>query len=370
MEPNLEAVIQSAVADIDGSDASAQIDSQTDAALDGGGSVDDQSGGADPMQVAGQQLEQQVADPLADDPLAKELGLKTRADGKENRIPYSRVKMITANAEKKARAELLQQVAEAHGVDVKTLDPAKLKDYLGGREQSFSAERAEVSQMREVEKIMTGDPDRFMAILAETNPAYKKFLTGSGGLPDAGKTALADLEMPAPDFDMGNGVKTYSLEGMQNALKWAVAEGKRQAVEDSRKVVDEGLRPIRETQESAVRQQQQQESAKLAWRAACEELDGFRDHQEEILALLKSDTEIAIREKRRPMSLERAYAKVVPAKLKADREKVRAEVIAEARKKTVTGTSAGTETQAGAQAVNANPSTEDIIKNAIRNLAR
>lgn len=368
---DMESVISGAIEGIEGSEAGAAADAATDAALESAQSgVDATVTGSE---ITGQTTghEQVGTDPLADDPLAKELGLKSRMDGKENRIPYSRVKMITANAEKKAKAELLQQVADAHGVDVKTLDPGKLKDYLGGRETSFASERAEVTQMREVEKIMQADEDRFMEMLAGVNPKYRKFVEavkGAAGQQTGLPEAVKALNLPEPDFDLGNGQKTYSLEGIQSALRWAIEEGKRQATDAATTVVNQKFKPLEESAASRERIATQTARMQSQWNDARQKLNGFTDHEQEILALIRADTKAAQTEKRRPMTVKEAWADVMFPKREADRAKIRAELIAEG-KKTVTGTSTATQTQAAA-AQTGPVSMEDIIKQSIAKLPR
>lgn len=370
---DLDSVITGAISGIEGSEAEAASDAGTDAMLDGatGGDIEV----TEPVIAATDPATEPVTDPLSDDPLAKELGLKSRADGKENRIPYSRVKMITANAEKKAAQNLLTQVAEATGLDVKALSADKLKDILLERETGFQSERAEVTQMRDVEKVMAGDPDRFMQMLAQVNPAYQKFLSGGGGDTAESTTAMgvttATVTRPQPDLDLGNGQKTYSLEGIENLVNWSVSEGVRQAVAQ----FEGKVKPLQERQaeEDAARQAsermaRQTEASNRAWKEAYEGWDGFKENASEILAVLKADVVAAQRENRKVISLDRAYNRVVLPKMKADREKTRAELLAE-MKKAPASTSTAAQTQAGA-ADTGPKSVEDIIKASIASIKR
>lgn len=367
---DLESVITGAISGIEGSEAEAATDAVTDQSM---ADVADTSGDVVDVSGATEVVQDTVTDPLSDDPLAKELGLKSRADGKENRIPYSRVKMITANAEKKAVQTLLTHVAEATGLDVKALSPEKLKDILTERETGFQSERAEVTQMRDVEKVMASDPDRFMQMLTQVNPAYAKFLGGGAAAAETATTApTATTARPQPDLDLGNGQKTYSLDGIENLVNWSVSEGVRQAVAQ----FEGKVKPLQDRQaeadaaaQAAERTARQTAASNAAWQEAYQNWDGFKENASEILAVLKADVVAAQKENRRVITLDRAYNRVVLPKMKADREKTRAEVLAELRKAPAS-TSTAAQTQAGAAADTGPKSVEDIIKASIAGIKR
>jgi hypothetical protein len=282
-----------------------------------------------------------------DDALAKELGLKPRQDGKENRIPYSRVKHIVANAEKKAVekavAPVLQEVAEALGVDPATVKAGALKDVLASVKGAGSLPpelESEIQHMRQVETLVQQDPDTFIRALAQNHPAYQKFLTvldaPAGAAASASSASALPKEMPAPDFDLGEGQKTYSVEGIQTLVQWAVNEGKKQAEE----AISGRFRPIEE--EFTARRTEAELAPKF--KALMDEAltwDGFKEHADEILKVLQADTAHATRTRTRPkLTLDAAYRQVVVPKLKkqaeeakagqaTEREKIRAELLAE-----------------------------------------
>jgi hypothetical protein len=213
---------------------------------------------------------------------------------RENRIPYSKVQKILENARKKVQAEW----------------EGKLKDHT----DKLSAAEAEIRSMAQVAEIMQTNPDGFLQMLSQHNPAYSKFISASPK-PDAPK---ASTDMPQPDIRLSDGTSTYSMEGLQQLMQWQAAQVEKQ--------VSERYAPI----EQYVGQLQEQQRQQTIHTQAAERVQkviedarswpGFTDNESEILKELQSDPKI---------SLDGAYRKVVFTKLQTDRNKLREDVLKE-----------------------------------------
>lgn len=131
-----------------------------------------------------------------DDALAKELGIDP---AKNNRIPYAKVKKIIANTEKR----LTEQHTKA----------------LTERDTQIQAHTDRLMKVDAVERIMETDPARFLKLLVDTNPAYAPLIGGNGHAAAPARVHGDDQE-PPPDYDLGNGHWTYSVEGLKRRDAW------------------------------------------------------------------------------------------------------------------------------------------------------
>jgi hypothetical protein len=222
------------------------------------------------------------------DELLEELkasGFKPRNE-KDNKIPYTNVQKITANREKRA----VEAVAKALGADPTTVAFDKLETAIAEKIGSYASLEAEAENFHRAEEIMLNDADRYIRILATIEPQkYGKFLKvlGEGA---AEETADDDFNIELPEFDLtlGNGVKTYSPEGIQKAFasvfKQAVEVGRKQASETA----EAALRPIkdREAQAEETRYIEQRHKDIMTWR-------GMDTHYDAWLNALKADTKQA-----------------------------------------------------------------------------
>lgn len=314
--------------------------------------------------AAGATTETAVPPPSAEDvALATELGITLPKPGeRENKIPYSRVKTIVGNAQKKVATE----VADVLGVQLTDdlLKPGALKAALGERLGEVPALKQRISEMETVEPIMLNEPRRFMEMLVKINPAYGEFLDGSGRGTSGDKTGAVPDGMPVGDVDLGNGMKTYSPEKLVELVQWAAAQGEKKR--------DERFKPIldRIEQEQRIAEAMPRLQAVLDDAATWE---GFTDHQAEILAELQRDSEAAAKTGGKPkLTLESAYRKVVLPKLKekytTDHNKVRDAVLKEMQA-TPNSTTAPVSTTAGAATVgDGQRPLEDVIKASIAGL--
>lgn len=262
--------------------------------------------------------------PAEVDELAKELGLEAprRPDGREQRIPYSRVKEMIEKKLQKATTEWESKVKE---------HTDKLSSYESER-QAFA----------EVQRLIQHNPEAFLQSLAQVNPAYSRFIGGNAGAYKAPEDAPAS--MPQPDVDIGNGQRSYSVEGLNKLLAW-------QAQQTEARVVQR-FAPIEQQWKSQAMQTQAAASVKAMIEDA-RQWPGFTEHEAEVLQALRAD---------RKMSLDAAYRKVVLPKLQADRNKLREELLAEIKAKPTT---TSVPTPAPATPTPKTRTTEDIAREII-----
>lgn len=121
-----------------------------------------------------------------------------------------------------------------------------------GEKKTLSEQLQEMREaLTEQRTLIGGDPKNYLAELAKFDQRYSSFLQ-----PAAPPPPPPVVEMPGPDVDLGNGSKTYSVEGIQKLIEWAV---------DAKMLpkVDERLKPLteREAAEKARAEQSQRESA-------------------------------------------------------------------------------------------------------------
>jgi hypothetical protein len=232
-----------------------------------------------------------------------------REDGRENRIPYSKVKRIIENGLKKGRAEFDTRYSTIE-TEAKTL-------------------REQVQQLSALGEMMERDPDAFLNLVAQHDERYKRYLTPQEA---AQQAAQADAEMPQPDVTLADGSRTYSLEGIQKLLDWK----EQRVIQQAEKRISEKLKPYEEmTKAEKARIQSEQALQQVRTRtqeqiAEAQTWPGFKDHEAAILKALQDDSAKAKSEGRRPtLSLEGAYRQVVVARLTEDDNAKRARILKE-----------------------------------------
>lgn len=290
--------------------------------------------------------------------------------GRENRIPYSRVKKITEKAVNDvAEAALGRKLAAGEkAVDVVKTHVARIPD-LEAKVTDYEARLTNVGQF---ENVMANDPERFLTMLAKL-PAYKGFfdfveqgsqaLRGQPGQPNPEAAAVPQGDgMPEPDEELSDGSKVYSMEGLKALLAWNAQhvetkltsgyEAKLKAIEDrytpmatewnERRRIEATLPVIRKQLEDA-----------RTWPL-------FNESEGEILEVLKADGQI---------SLEGAYRKVVFPKLVAERNNVRQDVIKEIKAAPVATSVASRVVSKPTTSPSGGPrSLEDVIKEQIASI--
>jgi hypothetical protein len=279
--------------------------------------------------------------------------------GRENRIPYSRVKKIAQKAVRDAKKEWESEFTP------KTQEyETKLKDY-----------ESKLTRYTNLDKVMSSDPERFLTMLSKV-PAYQQFFAAveaafeaSSNQPQApaqAQPAAQDLDdMPQPDQRLSDGSMVYSMDGLKQLNAW----NREQARKETLAEVEKKFGPI----ESEWQAHKRIESLRPVVNAQIEEArtwEGFGDNEAEIVQALKNDQRL---------SLEGAYRKVVLPKLKSaweqektrlvpERNKLREEILAEIK-------SAPRSTAVPSVSSKATPSSgpkslEDIITEQIQQLKR
>jgi hypothetical protein len=279
----------------------------------------------------------------AEDEFSKRFGFpKIAPSGRENKLPHSRVKVMVEKAEKEAREKTLKEF-EPQLNEFKT----KVQDYEG-----------RLQKVAQFEDIMVNDSQKFLGMLSQL-PAYKGFFDHvnklmSGAQAQPAQQAPVDDGMPQPDLQLPDGSWSYSMEGLKGLLKWQAEQVETKVTSQ----VTQRYAPIesewkrQEQLAQLVPQIQAQIEAARKW-------PGFTESEEDITKALAADPNL---------SLEGAYRQVHMAKVTADRERIRQEVLAEIRK-APTSTAAPIRSAKPAQPVQTGPrSITDIIQEEVNKL--
>ena len=285
------------------------------------------------------------------DDFEKKFGIPgVSSSGRENRIPYSRVKKITEKAVSDGVAAKVAEF-EPRIVEYET----KLKDYEGRLEK-----------VGEFENIMVNDADQFLQMLSGI-PAYKPFfdkvqaaLAGQTQqeTADASDTPVTD-DMPAPDQQLGDGTMVYSMDGLKSLLKWQSDQSESRAVDRVTKQIEERYKPM-ESEWQDHRREQQLIPQVRAQMAEARAWPLFNEHEADIVKALQLNQKL---------SLEGAYRQIVYPKLVADRGKMREEILREVRQAPRATSASTAASRPGSQATPTGPrNLEDVIGDAIKGL--
>lgn len=252
---------------------------------------------------------------VADDELDISKIPAKEGSGRENRIPHSRVVKIANNAVKKALAPVQAELDTA----VRTHSDYK-------------------TRVEKFESIMLNDKPRFIEMLRKID-GYSALFDKK---PDAPAFDPA-TKMPEPDADLGDGKKGYSPDGVKALMDWVRSSATAEAEARAKKALDERFSPIekerkdREDKERAYQEDLKSVDSQLAEMA---DWEGFKEHEAAILKALHEDTEKAFADAKRAgkdpvfkyKSVRDAYRQIVLPTLKADRLRVRKELIEELKK--------------------------------------
>lgn len=296
-------------------------------------------------------------EPGSTEDFEKKFGLTpSTPGGRENRIPYSRVKKITEKA-------VIDGVAAAKK-EWETTSTPKLTDYetkVKGYQTQVKDYETRLENVAQFEKIMVSDPDKFLTMLSEI-PAYKNFFASvnqafqaAQGQPGVAATRPAQPgdDMPAPDQQLSDGTSVYSMEGLKSLLAWQSSQVEKRVT----KQVEDRYRPI----ESEWKANQQVQAVMPAVRAQIAEARTwplFNDNETEVVTALQADSRL---------TLEGAYRKVVFPKITAERNKMREDILKE-----VKAAPRSTSAPVGATKPTSMPTgpqtLEDIIRESIKTL--
>lgn len=365
---DLEQVIEDSVNDsLNSTDTDTTVDTEVDAHAEAA-SVD----GAEEEALRGHDTSpDQIATPAGggeketpaqgEDDFAKKFGIQPNSvTGRENRIPYSRVKKIVEKNEKDTVARVTKELSEKYKNfgDYET----KVKDY-----------ETRLQNVAQFEQILDNDPRTFLNMLSQ-HPSYAEFFKAveqafSGQQQQQAQPQKAQeqpyldhSDMPQPDVQMADGSKVYSLDGLAKRDEWLARKIEEKAIAQAEARLSKRYAPIEQEWQS------QQQIAKMVpivekQIAEARTWDKFDELEPRVVELLKADQNI---------SLERAYVKAYQEhqvaereKLSTDRNKIRQEVIADMKKKPTSSSAPTSTVKPGAE--QAGPrSMEDIITEELR----
>lgn len=301
----------------------------------------------------------------ARDEFAERYGIQGQSfTGKENRIPYSRVKKIVAKAENDAKEALRKQL-EGEFTPKYTDIETKVKDYEGRLEK-----------VAQFEQILERDPQTFLGMLSK-HPSYKAFFDQinqlvSSQMPQQPQSGQRDPQtgrfvqgpavdpMPQPDKQFPDGTLGYSEEGLGALMDWNARNVEQRVISK----VEQRYAPIEQDWQAQRRREELMPQIERQITEA-RQWDRFAELEPEIIQVLQQNP---------TMNLERAYMhtyqKNVVPKLAADRNTMRSEILAELKKAPVQ-TSAPTRSMKTTSTAPTGPRPiEDIIREEMEKASR
>lgn len=334
--------------------------------------------GSDPAETeAPEATPTETPDPVAPtetkvDDFDKKHGITAQAiGGRENRIPYSRVKKITQNAVSEVaeaalgrkptpeEASKIAEVVKSHVARLPELE-TKVKTYEN-----------QLTSYQGFENIMVNDAEKHLRMLS-TLPAYKKFFAAVEQaferleqVPAQPEATPVGSDMPQPNYKYPDGSLGYDMDGIKALMEWQAkqvearitkqVESRYEPIERNWQIQQriEAVRPTVERQIAEARQ----------W-------EKFTDNEDEIVKVLQAYPQL---------SLEAAYHRVVDPKIKAaweeeraklltDRTKMREELMAEIKQAPRSTSAPALPSRAPAQSTSGPRRLEDIIAEQIKGL--
>lgn len=358
---DLDSVIEDAIQDAaipeaapetpDSSDSSSDLDTSQDTPETAEEAPESTTGTVSDIAIKSPASKANEANKAPEDDFEKRFGIPQNGPtGRENRIPYSRVKKIVAKREKELEASFTPKLTELE---------TKAKDYEGKLTQV-------TSQVAEFEKVMVNDHERFTNMLLSI-PGYKEFLEkkfapsapATPTQPTAAEVAAIDpsTEMPQPDQKLSDGTMVYSMDGLKSLMAWQQAQTERKVTtgyEAKLKELSERYAPI-EQQWQAQQRIQAAIPHVQAQIAEARKWPQFNENEDEIAKVLTADPKL---------TLESAYRQVVFPKLVSDRNTMREELLKEI-KKAPTSTSVSPSGLKPSPTKGGPQSLEDVIKASI-----
>lgn len=198
------------------------------------------------------------------------------------------------------------------------------------------------SHVQSIKAAIAGDETAFLKELASVDPRYARFLEARSEaqrVPEA-----ANDPMPQPDYDLGNGQRTYSLEGLQKRDEWL----ERQMLRKFEGKIEERFKPIAEREKAEqARAAQERQLGEIRERTNSQlqeaqtwplfgpmAADGsLTEFQQAVLEELKTDSDAAKASGARPkLTLEGAYIRVASKRMTEDDTAKRARLLKEIEK--------------------------------------
>jgi hypothetical protein len=187
---------------------------------------------------------------------------------------------------------------------------------------------------------VSGDPKAFLSELAGVDPRYQAFLEQK----QEERREIAEAAndpMPPPDYDLGNGQRTYSIDGLKQLREWDKRQLKRELAAE----MDQRFKPLQEREQQAKeRERQDQLQQEIATSAKSQIVEAqnwplfgklaedgsLTEFQQAVLDELKQDTDAAQKAGQRPrLTLEGAYIRVASKRMTEDDTKRRERLLKE-----------------------------------------
>jgi hypothetical protein len=232
--------------------------------------------------------------------------------GRVNRIPHTRVSKMVKKAEQRVIASLAKEL----GIS-KAEAELKLEDLTGAiteRGTKLTGYESRLAELDAIGKIMDEDADRFIEILAQANPRYQKFLKQQAAEAKAAETP-AEAQRPAPDYDLGDGRKTYSDKGLEARIAYDVNQAVTAALAKQKAEFEKEFGPIKKKHEADTVAASVNQKVEAAL-AKAQTWPGWKENEKEIYEAFSAD---------KSLSLYDAYVKVVPQRFKSEAEKAKAD---------------------------------------------
>lgn len=244
----------------------------------------------------------------------EELGLKAPKEGeRENRLPFSRVKKITENYGKK--------LTERHQAE---LTPLKTE---------VETLRTTAATVKNVDRLIATDADRYITMLAGIHPEYKKFLQGGkvdndpakvdkDGKPAENKAVSALGPRPVADHEFADGTMGFTPAQHDKLLDWVAAKAKEEALTEARAEMDKRFKPMDDQRKNDEDYTKRVEGVK-AEGALIRDMYGddvVKKYEAQIVAHMKKNP---------TMSPRQAAREIIMPALQADRNKMRTELLVE-----------------------------------------
>ena len=289
-------------------------------------------GSSEPIAASAETSPSAVTEPVKDDATLKrdaelaELGLVAPKPGqKENRLPHSRVVKMVDKAETRVRTEMQGEISK--------------------RDSQIAELNTTAQEFRRLNMLAEQSPERFIEALAVANPqVWKPIQARLAGAPvaasaskpaEAAAPSLAGKPRPQPNVKLADGSLTYDEQGLDQLLQWTTDNAVARATESVTRQFEDRFGPLEQTNKT-VQEQQRAE----AWRreqgpriqkqiadARAEWGPLFEADYQKAEAGGKSDILTYMAEHK--VSFERACTAVLLPKLRAERNKIRAEIITE-----------------------------------------
>lgn len=279
-----------------------------------------------------------VTETEPEDEFEKKFGIPEKSEsGRQNRIPYPRVRKIVD----KAIADTKKEVEQSFAPRITEIEEltTKVQEF----EESTTKTQKRLEEVDKFEKILSGEPDTFLHMLSNI-PAYQEFFGAVKKAftiaskveeekePETVETA-APVDRPEPNHELSDGSKVYDMEGLDKLLAWQSNVTATQVEARLTKHYDKRLNEIQERyqpmadnySEGVAADQRIKETLPRIQAQAAEARTWpqFKENEDEIIKFLDDNPKI---------SLEGAYRQIVMPKITGDKGKIREELLKEIKR--------------------------------------